>query len=175
MYPNEYRIRRSFVIPLSIDAFLLFSLLLMSFFLKVSHLERIILTVIFIPVLYVVFESLYRMVKTGDQGIVIRKLFRKKDLRWEDITHIGVMILRKKVYLLLTTVKGFYILSNAYEKFSALVRDIVDHLDKEKVEEEAGKLIEHPVKNRSDIVMAWFTAIVLVGIIATRLAKLIAS
>ncbi|MBM4271637.1 MAG: hypothetical protein FJ139_05690 [Deltaproteobacteria bacterium] len=69
----------------------------------------------------------------------------------------------------MTTVKGFYILSNAYEKFSTLVRDIVDHIDAQKVEAEAKKQIEHPVKNISDIISSWIMALVLAGIIGTKL------
>ena len=169
MYQNVYRIRRSFLFPFFVDFILLFLLLLLSYFLGGSKLERILLTAIFIPVLYVLFESSFRMVQTGDQGIMIRKFMRKKELRWEDITHIGALILRKRVYILLTTVKGFYILSNAYEKFSTLVSDLVGHMDNEKVEEEVRKQIEHPAKNMSDIIMTWFTAAVLAGIIITKL------
>jgi hypothetical protein len=169
MYQNVYRIRRSFLFPFFVDFILLFFLLLLSYFLSGSKLERILLTTIFVPVLYVLFESSFRMVRTGDQGIMIRKFMRKKELRWEDITHIGALILRKRVYILLTTVKGFYILSNAYEKFSTLVSDLVGHMDNEKVEEEVRKQIEHPAKNMSDIIMTWFTAVVLAGIIITKL------
>jgi len=169
MYQNVYRIRRSFLFPFFVDFILLFFLLLLSYFLVGSKLERILLTAIFIPVLYVLFESSFRMVQTGDQGIMIRKFMRKKELRWEDITHLGALILRKRVYLLLTTVKGFYILSNTYEKFSTLVSDVVAHMDNEKVEEEVRRQIEHPAKNMSDIIMTWFTAMVLAGIIIIKL------
>jgi hypothetical protein len=109
------------------------------------------------------------MVQTGDQGIMIRKFMRKKELRWDDITHIGALILRNRVYILLTTVKGFYILSNAYEKFSTLVSNLVGHMDNEKVEEEVRRQIEHPARNMSDIIMTWFTAMVLAGIIIIKL------
>jgi len=169
MYQNIYRIKRSFVIPFSIDVFLFLLLLLLSLFLKGSALEKNVLIFIFIPVLYVYIETLYRKVQTGDQGIMIRKVFRKKKLSWENITHVGALILRKKAYLLLTTVKGFYILSNAYEKYSSLIGDIIIHIDKEKVEEEVRRQHEHPVKNISDIVMTWFTALVLLGIISAKL------
>jgi hypothetical protein len=169
MYQNVYRIRRSFLVPFFVDFILLFFLLLLSYLQGGSNLERILLTAIFIPVLYVLFESSFRTVQTGDQGIMIRKFMRKKELRWEDITHIGALILRKRVYLLLTTVKGFYILSNAYEKFSALVSDLVSHMDNEKVEEEVKRQMEHPAKNMSDIIMTWFTAMFLAGIIIIKL------
>ncbi|HUL00072.1 MAG TPA: hypothetical protein VLX29_04375 [Nitrospirota bacterium] len=100
---------------------------------------------------------------------MVRKFLRNNEFRWQDITYVGALILRKRVYLLLTTVKGFYILSNTYEKFSTLIRDVADHMDEEKVEEEVRKQIEQPVKNISDIVMTWFTALVLIGIIIIKL------
>ena len=169
MYRNVYSIRRSFVVPYSIVVFLFIVLLLLSLFWKGYHLERVLLGVLIIPVLYVFFESLSRRVKTGDQGIMIMKFLRKKELSWQDITHIGAVILRKKVYLLLTTVKGFYILSYAYENFSTLVRDIVEHTDAEKVEKDVKKQVEHPVKNISDIIMTWITVAILIGIITMKL------
>ena len=169
MYQNVYRIRRSFLFPFFVDFILLFLLVLLSYFLSGSRLERILLTAIFMPVLYVLFESSFRMVQTGDHGIMIRKFMRKKELRWDDITHIGALILRNRVYILLTTVKGFYILSNAYEKFSTLVSNLVGHMDNEKVEEEVRRQIEHPARNMSDIIMTWFTAMVLAGIIIIKL------
>jgi hypothetical protein len=169
MYQNVYRIRRAFLFPFFVDFILLFFLLLLSYFLGGSKLERILLTAIFIPVLYVLFESTFRMIQTGDQGIMIRKFMRKKELRWEDITHIGALILRKRVYILLTTVKGFYILSNAYERFSHLIGELAAHMDNEKVEEEVKRQIEHPARNMSDIIMTWFTAMVLAGIIIIKL------
>ncbi len=100
---------------------------------------------------------------------MIRKFMRKKELRWEDITHIGAMVLRNRVYLLLTTVKGFYILSNAYERFSTLVGDLVGHMSAEKVEEDVKRQIEHPARNIADIVMTWIVAMVLAGIIFIKL------
>ena len=169
MYRNVYSIRRSFVVPYSIVVFLFIVLLLLSLFWRGYHLERVLLGVLIIPVLYVFLESVFRKVKTGDQGIMIMKFLRKKELSWQDITHIGAVILRKKVYLLLTTVKGFYILSYAYENFSTLVRDIVEHTDAEKVEKDVKKQVEHPVKNISDIIMTWITVAILIGIITMKL------
>jgi hypothetical protein len=42
-------------------------------------------------------------------------------------------------------------------------------MDSEKVEEEVKKQMEHPAKNMSDIIMTWFTAMVLAGIIVIKL------
>jgi hypothetical protein len=82
---------------------------------------------------------------------------------------VGCLIIRKRVYLLLTTTKGFHFLSNAYDDFSALVRNIVDHVGIDKSEEEVRHQIENPLKNVSDLVSMWFAVIVIAGIIIMKI------
>ncbi|MBN1662154.1 MAG: hypothetical protein JW943_01000 [Deltaproteobacteria bacterium] len=154
--------------PLGIDIVLLFALLFVSIFFKGSTTEWVVLIVLVVPFLYFFLEGLYRKVTISHEGLVIQKLFRVKDLLWEDITHAGHLIIRKKVYVLLTTVKGFHIVSNAYENFSGLVKDICDHLDKEKVEEQLMEQIEHPVRDISNMILMWVAALVICGIMVTK-------
>jgi hypothetical protein len=85
---------------------------------------------------------------------------------------LGCLILRKKVYLLLTTTKGFIILSNAYGDFSALIRSIVEQVGPEKVEEEVRALAESPVKNRADVISLWFAVAVIFGLIILKLSSI---
>jgi len=169
---SVYRIGRALLIPFTIDTFFLLVLLLLSLFVSGSHTERIVLFVIFIPLLYIFLESVSRKVTIGDDSIEVKKLFRKKKLRWEDITSVGTVIIRSKVYLLLTTTKGFHVLSNSYEKFTMLVQKIVDNVGKEKVEKEVLDVIEHPIKKISNIISAWLAAIVLLGTIYVKLSHL---
>lgn len=154
--------------PFGVDVILLFVLLLISILWKGSTMERVVLVVLFVPCLYFFLELLYRKVTIIDGGMAIQKLLRRKDLLWGDITHAGHLIIRKKVYILLTTVKGFLIVSNAYENFSDLTKDICDHLDKEKVEEQLAGQIEHPVRDISNMISTWVAALVILGIIVTK-------
>ena len=131
--------------------------------------ERIVLLIIFIPLFYIFLESISREVTVGEDSIKIKKLLRKKELNWGDIASVGTLIIRKKVYLLLTTTKGFHVLSNSYGNFTSLVQRIVDNVGKEKVEEEVQYLIEHPIKKISNIISAWLAAIVLSGTIYIKL------
>jgi hypothetical protein len=169
MYQSTYRIKRALLIALSADVFLLFLLFVLSIILKGSAVERLILTVICIIALLIFFESAYRKVLTGDQGILIRKYLKDRELLWEDITQVGIVVMKKRVYLLLTTLKGFHILTNAYGEFPNLLREIAVHVEREKVDEEVRSQIEHPVKKISDIISTWFAAAVLVAIIAFKL------
>lgn len=171
MYEAVYRIRRSFIVPLGIDVLLLFVLLALSLTAKGSGTERIVLACFFIVSLLILIETANRKIVITAGGIALKKLMKIKDLLWSDITHVGCLSLRSKVYILLTTKKGFHILSNAYEPFAPLVRDVIDHLDTEKieVETEARAQIDNPTNNLSDLIAAWVAAVVLAGIIYLKL------
>jgi hypothetical protein len=173
MPETVYRIRRSFTIPLAIDVVLLFALLGLSLAWKGSGTERIILTAFFAITLLIMIEAMNRKVIITEGGIVLKKLMKTKELLWSDITHVGSLSLRSKVFILLTTKKGFHILSNAYEPFASLVQNIVSHLDTEKieVEEEARMQMDKPTKNISDLVAVWVAAVVLSGIIYLKLTS----
>jgi hypothetical protein len=168
MTPRVYKIRKALSVPLGVDAILLFVLLLISIFWKGSTTEKVVLVVLFIPCLYFFIETLYRKVTISDRGMVIQKLFRRKDLLWEGISHVGHLIVRKKVYILLTTAQGFQIVSNAYENFSGLVKDIFDHIEKEKIEEQLTEQIKNPVKDMANVISTWVAALAILGIIITK-------
>ncbi len=169
MYQKTYKIKKSFLIALSAVVVLLFLLLLLSLFFKGSSVEKVVLAVIFISVLLVFLEFMSRKVLTEDQGILIRKFLREKKLLWEDITQVGIVVMRKRVYILLTTIKGFHILTNAYEGFPDLLQGIASHVDKDKMDEEVWNLLEHPIEKISDTVSTWFAAAVLIIIIILKL------
>jgi len=169
MYQKTYKIKKSFLIALSAVVVLLFLLLLLSLFFKGSSVEKVVLAVIFISVLLVFLEFMSRKVLTEDHGILIRKFLREKKLLWEDITQVGIVVMRKRVYILLTTIKGFHILTNAYEGFPDLLQGIASHVDKDKMDEEVWNLLEHPIEKISDTVSTWFAAAVLVIIIILKL------
>ena len=165
MQESAYRARVSFLIPLILDTLLLCVLVLISLFRGTFPAETIILVIILLPLMYLLLESLVRVVSVGAQGILITKLFRKKTLHWEDITNVDVMIIRKKIYLLLTTTKGFHILTNTFGNFTALVQDITGHLRDDVIEQRVMEVAERSVVRRADIVAAWIAVAMLVIII----------
>ncbi len=117
MSVNTYRVRKQFLVPLTLDLVLLFLLIAISLFTKATPAEMVILVVIFIPLLYIFLESLFLETSIGDKGVSIKKFLRGKELSWNDITNVDTMTVGKKVYLLLTTTKGFHILSNTHGDF----------------------------------------------------------
>lgn len=164
-----YKIRPGFLVPLAADVFLVAVLLGFTFFGNPQPVERIVLTIVFIPLCLVFIELLMRQIKACESGIKIKRFFRKKELLWSDMTEIGSVVLRNKVYIVLTTKKGFYVISNSYEDFTSLIKYIIDHLDKDKVEEGVSNLVLYPVRKMADIVSAWVAAGILLIILCTKL------
>ncbi len=157
------------MLPLTIDALLILVLLGLALTGRGTPVETIILSIILIPLVVVLLELFSRKVVTGERGIMIWKLLRKKDLSWDQITDLGALVLRKKIYLALTTTKGFHILSNSYEDFNSLACFIVDHLDRKKVEEKVIDLVSNPVRRISEIVSAWLVTAILFTVVAAKL------
>jgi hypothetical protein len=169
MYNKTYKIKKAFLIALAVDVMLLMLLLLLSMIFKSPASEKIVVIIMTIAAIFVFVEALSRKILTGNHGILIIKFFRNRELQWEDITHAGLLVLRKKVYLLLTTTKGFYILSNSYQDFQAFLRETTDHIEKEKIETDVLNQIESPMNATADIIKVWLGAAVLVAIILLKL------
>jgi hypothetical protein len=169
MDTSVYRIRKALRAPLVLDVILLLALILLSFFWRGTVPERVLLIVLFIPLLYLCLEANTRRVETQGENLRLTRLFRKRALTWPNITDVGVVMMRSKVYAVLTTTKGFHVLSNSYEDFYGLLRHIVDHVEKERVEKEVLNLLENPVENRMNILSAWAAAVFFCVIIFFKL------
>lgn len=169
MAANTYRARKEFLFPLALDLILLFLLIVISFFTRAIPAEMFILFVVFIGLLYIFLESFFLETTIGDKGIAIKKFLRGKELSWNDITNVDTMTVRKKVYLLLTTTKGFHILSNNHGDFYSMVSDVIGHIDGERVEEGVRITAQEPVTRKSDIISSWLAAIILIAVICIKI------
>ncbi len=164
-----YRIAKPFRIAVAVDLALLAILMGLSIFFVGSSTERAALTVIFAILLLIGIEAFRRSVRVTGEGISLVKFFREKKLNWEDITYLGCVAVRKKIYFLLTTTKGFHIFSNAYERYPELVQNVIDRLGPDKVEKEVLAYVAEPLWNRSNLVSAWLAAAVLLGLIGLKI------
>jgi hypothetical protein len=170
MSENVYKIRRAFLIPLIAIVVLLFLLFFVS--LRNSQTwDLMVLAILFFTCFSAGVDMAKREIVVNDQGVKIIKVFRCKEFGWPEITHLAVVVLKKKVYFLLTTTKGFYIFSNLLENHALLVRSIVDRLDEEKVEVEVKKYLDHPVERLALIVMSWVAVGIIVATIILRVSE----
>lgn len=169
MSQEIYRIRSAIIVPLIIAVSSLFVLLLLSFLFKSLPGETFALSAVFLLALYLLLEVFSRRVTLKSVGVLeIRKFLRKKELAWEEITQVGCVVMGKKIYALLTTTRGFYILSNSYERFSDLLGGLSRNLSEERVEKEIHDLIEHPLQNNKPVRLAWFTVIIVIAVVILR-------
>ncbi len=166
---TSFKIKSSLLVPFVLDTCLFLVLLVIAIFGKGSSLEIGVLCIGLVPLLLISIEMLGREILMDEKGLTIRKMFREKRLLWEEITHVGSLVLNKKVYLLLTTTKGFHILSNAYGGFTSIVGHILDGMEKDRIEDGVSALIDSPVKREIDIILSWVAAVILLGAIWIKL------
>jgi hypothetical protein len=169
MSETIYKTKRSFVIPLVTIAVLLLLLFLISLY-NGRQWEIIILAVLFIVSLGWSVETAKRKIVITDQGLFLKRFFHRKDFVWAEITQLAVITIKKNVYFLLTTTRGFYIFSNLLENHVLLIRSLVDKLDEEKVEVEVKNYLDHPVERFSLIVMSWLAVLIIVAIIILKVS-----
>jgi len=168
MTQTTFKIKKAFLIPFIIIVVLTFLLFLSSLF-KGQMLEKFILAISFVITLFIAVESMKRKITVTNNGFKIEKFFRTKEFTWAELTQLGVVILRNKVYFILTTIKGFYFFSNLIENHALLIRAIVDKLDNERVEIEIKNYLENPVEQSSLIVMCWFGVVIITAFIILKL------
>jgi hypothetical protein len=169
MSENVYKIRRVFLIPLIAIVVLLFFLFLISL-INSQRWELIVLGILFFASLSAGVDMTKKEIVINDEGLKIKNVFRCKEFGWTEITHLGVVVLKKKVYFLLTTTKGFYIFSNLFENHALLVRSLVDSLGEEKVEVEVKKYLDHPLERLALIVMSWVAVGIIIATIIARVS-----
>ena len=170
MDTHRYKIKRPFVIPFVLAVFLLVILLFMSLLHRRSAAETVVLTIFLCAALPVLGEMFYSLVTTNASGLTIRKFLRTRAIPWENINQVGLVMVRRKTYLLLTTRRGFYILSSAYGDFPRLVRDITDQVPFDRVDAEVRQQLEEgPLVNRGDVLSIWLAVILMIGLIVMKL------
>lgn len=167
--PETYKIKKSIVIPLAVSVFAVAGLILVSFLFTPLRGERLVMPVLFFIGLYIFLESFSHTVALKTEGIEVKKFLRKKEIAWEHITLIDSLVMGSKVYLLLTTKKGFHILSNNYERFTQLIGRFKENLGEERIDGRVIGFIEHPLINNKPVYSAWLMAIFMVAILVLRL------
>ena len=170
MAQNIFKIKRAFLVPFNAIVVLLFLLFLLSLF-RGQMWEKMVLAVSFATTLLIAIEATRRKIVVTNEGLIIEKFSRTKEFVWTEITHLGVVNMRNKIYFLLTTTKGFYFFSNLLENHALLIRCLVDKLGYEKVETEVKNYLDHPVERHSLIVMCWFAVLISTAFIILKLGS----
>lgn len=166
---ESFGTRPAFLIPLAVDLLLAFTLLVLTFSSDGMSLETVVLLVIFVVLFAMLVFSSRRKATIEPSGIVVRGLLGAKKLGWEDIANVDALVLNKRVYLLFTTTRGFYTLSNNLSDFSTIVSRVIDYAGEDKIEPAARKALENVPQRVSDIVLLWTAACVMIGMLCFNL------
>lgn len=169
---KTYKLRLIFLLPLAIIVICLFLLTLAAIFSPSSTSERVILPLMFFLSLVFFAENATRKVTPGEQGLWFVKFFRPKELLWSDITHVAGLSLRGKAYILLTTVKGFFFISDNLNSFSELSSRIVSGVGRDKVEQEVIDQIDRPRRFLFSLLFTWTAAFLVILLALLRFIHL---
>jgi hypothetical protein len=173
MSQGTYLIKKTLLVPVGLDAFLLLCLALICAFYHGSAPEVAIFVVFFLPAGYLFLDLLFRRISIDEKGLSIKRLWGEKSLPWEAITHVGGLIIHNKAYILLTTVIGFFIISNSYGGFETLSSEILSHVDSERVEEEVRTQVKNIPEGKAQTVLAWIAAVIMLGVILLKICFVI--
>jgi len=165
-----YKIKKNFLIPFLTMVVLLLVLLVLSL-ISGADWEKALVAALFVASLLVAVESCERKFTVSETGLSLRKFFRTKNFTWDEMTHLGFVVMRNKVYFLLTTTRGFYILSNMLQDHTQLVETLADRLGNEKVEPEVRNYLASPIERKTMVIFIWVVLVILVAIIINKLIK----
>lgn len=165
MEQSIYSIRKSFLLPLGLVVLLSFLLLGSALFLQLPLAKVIILGVFLVPVCIIFIESSLRKVHVDDSAVQVDKLFRSKRLNYADLTSLDTVQVRRRAFISLSSENDFLILSNSYDQFGLLLKQLVTKVPQSIVSDAARQLASNPPKKCSDVFSAWLAVAVLALII----------
>lgn len=169
MESNSYSIRKSFLLPLGLVFVLCLVLLACSVYLRLPTAKIIILSSFLVPVGLIFAESSYRRVQVDDQAVQVSKLFRNKRINYNELTAIDTIQVRKRAFISLSSENDFMILSNSYQHFDRLIKQLVTKVPESVVSEDTRRLANNPPRKCSDTFSAWLAVAVLALIIYVQL------
>ncbi len=170
---STYKIRKSFLLPMGLVVLFSFILLISTLYLQLPLAKVLILVVFLLPVCILFAESSRRTVIVGDTAVEVKKLFRSKRLNYADLTEIDTIQMRKRVFVSLSTEDDFLIISNSYDRFGDMLKEIIDRTPATVVSDKAKQLAEVPPNKCSDIVSAWLAVAVLILIICVQFREMV--
>lgn len=170
---RTHRVKKTLIVPLGVDLFLLVFLLVFTVWTTGAALETGLFAALTLPTAYLFLESISRAAAISEEGITIFKLFGEKKIVWNTITHAGGLTIKNKAYILLTTPHGLYIISNIYDKFNSIAHDIAAHIEPDRMEEAFHQLMLDPPSGNASAGMAWMAAGVMAGIALLKIYSIV--
>ncbi len=169
MQGSSYKIRKGFLIPMGITVALGVVLLLIGVGIQMPSGRLYLLAAFMVPALLIFIESSRRRVHLYADHILMERTLGKKQISFNELTSVDTVRVRKRVFISLTTADSFMIISNSYDHFDELVRQLISLVPQTILSDEARQLAADPPRKCSDIFSAWLAVAVLLLVIAAQL------
>ena len=168
---NDFKIRRTFLLPLGILLGLSLLLWVTVLLQGQPKIKLVVLGIMILPISGLFFESFFRRIHFDEEAITVFKPFRKKSLKFSELTEVETLQVKKRVFLTLSTEEDFFIMSNAYADFPLLVNSILSHAPDRIVTDDTRQMAADPPIKSSDILSCWFAAILMAIILGLQFTR----
>ncbi|MDY0212986.1 MAG: hypothetical protein RBR06_08270 [Desulfuromonadaceae bacterium] len=156
-----FRIRKGFLVPLGLLSIETVALFITCFIFNEPVAKRIIVGVLILPVVVLFLECLFRRTNIEAEQVCIRKLLRRKCIRYADMTAVETVQVKKRAFVTLCTDDDFMIVSNAYSNFPAMISALLLRVPQESISAETAEMAQDPPRKTADIVSCWLGVILL--------------
>ena len=156
-----FTIRHAFLLPLGLLLLLCVTTVIVGLLRHHPTNQMVLLAVMTLPVLGLFAESVVRQARLGSDNISVHKLWRWKTVRFDDITSVDTLQVRKRAFITLSTENDFLIFSNAYSRFPDLVASLLQRVPAGTISPETRAMADHPPVKSSDIITCWFAVVLM--------------
>jgi hypothetical protein len=131
--------------------------------------KAFILACLILPLAVIFVESAFRRLVIDAEEIIAYRPFRKRRMRFADVTGLETVRVRNRVFM--TLVAGdddFLIISNSYGNFPALLNCLIAAVPEGTVADETEQLAKQPPLRQADIFTAWFAVIAMAYVLLAQ-------
>lgn len=166
---HKFVIRRTFVVPMGLLILLTMVLLVVCLVQGQPVAKIVILAVLLVPMLVLFVETAFRSLVVEQKRIKAYRPFRQRQICFESVTSLETVQVRNRVFMTLSAGPDeFLIISNSYNDFPALVKNLIALVPDGTVTEETQKLAQQPPRRQADVFTVWFAVIALVYVLIAQ-------
>jgi len=155
MTSEIYLIRRSFLIPLGLLILSMVALFILCIVQGEERSRIAILGMLILPACILFGESFFRRIEISEDELTAFRFFRRKSLRFADITEVESMRIRGRAFITLCASDDFFIFTNSYERFPQLLATLVGKIPENVISSETRTMASSPPTKISDIASCW--------------------
>jgi hypothetical protein len=156
---DTFTIRRAFLVPLGLLLMAQIALLAVGVVQGQTMGRTLLLGAIVFALGALFSENLFRRIELDDETITVWRLFRKKNLRFGEITALEAVALRGRVFFTLWRGEEFLLITNAYGSFPDLAALLVSRVPGGAVSEEAGQIAGDIPRHNGPIFIGWVAVV----------------